>query len=109
MNQKIRDYVATQIEPNFFSNTGDEELAIIHTEIQRGIETATDVMTFEIDLDVMLRAQAFLATIGWTLEEACILYLYWFIECPKEAIAWDKAYQIQRGDECENHRMDGMA
>jgi len=66
-------------------------------------------MTFEIDLDVMLRAQAFLATIGWTLEEACILYLYWFIECPKEAVAWDKAYQIQRGDECENHRMDGMA
>ena len=45
MNQKIRDYVVTQIEPNFFSNTGDEELAIIHTEIQRGIETATDVMT----------------------------------------------------------------
>jgi PAS domain-containing protein len=109
MNQKIRDYVATQQEPNFFSNNGDEELAIVHTEIQRGIETATDVMTFEIDLDVMLRAQAFLATIGWTLEEACILYLYWFIECPKEAIAWDKAYQIQRGDECENHRMDGMA
>lgn len=109
MNQTIRDYVATQKEPNFFSNNGDEELAIVHTEIQRGIETATDVMTFEIDLDVMLRAQAFLATIGWTLEEACILYLYWFIECPKEAIAWDKAYQIQRGDECENHRMDGMA
>ena len=102
MNQKIRDYVATQKEPNFFSNNGDEELAIVHTEIQRGIETATDVMTFEIDLDVMLRAQAFLATIGWTLEEACILYLYWFIECPKEAIAWDKAYQIQNGDECEN-------
>ena len=109
MNQKIRDYVATQKEPNFFSNNGDEELAIVHTEIQRGIDTATDVMSFEIDLDVMLRAQAFLATIGWTLEEACILYLYWFIECPKEAIAWDKAYQIQRGDECENHRMDGMA
>jgi hypothetical protein len=109
MNQKIRDYVATQKEPNFFSNNGDEELAIVHTETQRGIETATDVMTFEIDLDVMLRAQALLATIGWTLEEACILYLYWFIECPKEAIAWDKAYQIQRGDECENHRMDGMA
>jgi hypothetical protein len=64
MNQKIRDYVATQKEPNFFSNNGDEELAIVHTEIQRGIETATDVMTFEIDLDVMLRAQAFLATIG---------------------------------------------
>jgi hypothetical protein len=35
MNQKIRDYVATQKEPNFFSNNGDEELAIVHTEIQR--------------------------------------------------------------------------
>lgn len=28
----------------------------IHAEIRRGIETATDVMTFEIDLDVMLQA-----------------------------------------------------
>ena len=109
MDQKIRDYVATRTDPGFFSKPDDKELAFIHAEIQRGIETATDVMTFEIDLDVMLQAQAFLATIGWTLEEACILYLYWFIECPKEAIAWDKAYQIQRGDECENHRMDGMA
>ena len=102
MNQKIRDYVATQKEPNFFSNNGDEELAIVHTEIQRGIETATDVMTFEIDLDVMLRAQAFLATIGWTLEEACILYLYWFIECPNEAVAWDKAHRNQDKRSCSS-------
>ena len=93
MNQKICDYVATRTDPAFFNKPDDKELAFIHTEIQRGIETATDVMTFEIDLDLMLRAQAFLATIGWTLEEACILYLYWFIECPKEAVAWDKAHE----------------
>ena len=57
MNQKIRDYVATRKEPSFFSNPDDEELGFIHTEIQRGIETATDVMTFEIDRDVMLQGQ----------------------------------------------------
>lgn len=95
MNQKIRDYVATRKEPTFFCKPDDEELAFIHAEIQRGIETATDVMTFEIDRDVMLQAQAFLATIGWTFEEACILYLYWFIECPKEAVAWDEAHGKQ--------------
>ena len=102
MNQKIRDYVATRTDPGFFSNPDDKELAFIHAEIQRGIETATDVMTFEIDLDVMLRAQAFLATIGWTLEEACILYLYWFIECPKEAVAWDKAHRNQDKRSCSS-------
>ena len=100
MNQKIRDYVATRKEPSFFSNPDDEELGFIHTEIQRGIESATDVMTFEIDRDVMLKAQALLATIGWTLEEACILYLYWFIECPKEAVAWDKAYKNRGEQRC---------
>ena len=89
MDQKIRDYVTTRKDPYFFSKPNDEELGLVHAEIQRSIETATDVMTFEIDLDIMLQAQAMLAEIGWTLEEACILYLYWFIECPKEAVAWD--------------------
>ena len=70
MNQIIRDYVATHKEPTFFSKPDDEEFAFIHGEVQRDIKNATDVMTFEIDLEVMLHAQAFLATIGWTLEEA---------------------------------------
>ena len=95
MNKKIRDYVATRTEPSFFCKPNDEELALIHTEVQHSIETATDVMTFEIDLDVMLQAQAFLATIGWTLEEACVLFLYWFVECPKEAVAWDKTHRCR--------------
>lgn len=93
MNNKICEYVAQYTEPYFFSTPNDETLDEIHKEVQDSIETATDVMTFDIDPDLMLRAQAVLAARGWTLEEACILFLYWLIECPETAAAWNKAYE----------------
>ena len=90
---KIRAYVSNHTEPYFFSNPDDAALSSIHTEVQRSIEMATDVITIEIDLDLMMRAKEVLAKIGWTLEEACVLFYYWLAECPEEAAAWNKKFE----------------
>ena len=100
MNSRICEYVAHRAEPDFFSRPDDEELKAIHTEIQHGIETATEVMTFEMDQELMLRAERILSAIGWTLEEACILFLYWCIECPEELTAWNEAHADRGESSC---------
>ena len=88
MNSRICEYVSGRAEPDFFDRP-DDALSDIQIEIQRGIKTATEVMTIEVDEELMRRAEEKLAEIGWTLEEASILYLYWCIECPDAADAWN--------------------
>ncbi len=64
--------MAHHAEPNFFSAPEDAMLETVHTEIQRGIETATEVMMFELDQELILRAEKILSAIGWIMKEACI-------------------------------------
>ena len=109
MNRKICDYVARFDEPDFFRKVHDtggdghdaaDEAAVtpppdlntIHAEIKRGIETATEVITIEIDPDTLQRAEARLTKIGWTVEEACVLFLYWILTCPDKAKEWHDAH-----------------
>lgn len=88
MNKRISEYVGQYDTPRFFQASDQEILEDIHTEIKGEIESATATMTIEIDRDLMCRAEAFFARIGWTLEEACILFLYWFITCPEKIKPW---------------------
>ena len=88
MNKRISEYVAQYETPGFFRTSEDEVLEDIHAEIKREIETATATLTFEIDQELLIRAEAWFARIGWTLEEACIIFLYWFITCPDRIKPW---------------------
>ena len=99
MNKRICDFVSPRTEPDFFDHP-DASLQEIHAEIQRGIETATAVMTIDLDPELIKRTEAKLSKIGWTLEEACILFLYWCINCPDEAAAWDKAHENRGEPSC---------
>ena len=87
MNKRICDFVFSRTEPDFFDHP-DTDLQVIQVEIRKGIETATEVMTITIDQDLKERAEKKLSEIGWTLEEAFILYMYWCITCPDSADAW---------------------
>ena len=92
MNTKIVDFVSKRTDPNFFSSQADAEMASIHKEVQRSIESATDELTFEVDLSLMKQAEAVLAEKGWTLEEAVVLYLYWLAVSPEKAKAWNDQF-----------------
>ena len=48
----------------------------------------------------MRRAEEKLAEIGWTLEEASILYLYWCIECPDAADTWNAKCESLEEQSC---------
>ena len=91
--RNIRAFVSNYTQPYFFSTPDDAAISNIHAEVQRSIEEATDVITIEIDLSLMMRSQEVLAKIGWTLEEACVLFYYWLAECPEEAAAWNKNFE----------------
>ena len=99
MNSRICEYVSGHAEPDFFDRP-DHALSEIQIEIQHGIETATEVMTIEVDEELMRRAEEKLSSIGWTLEEASILYLYWCIECPDAAEAWNTKCESLEEQSC---------
>ena len=87
MNKRICDFVSPRTEPDFFDHPGPD-LQEVQDEIRRGIETASEVMTITVDQELKERAEKKLSEIGWTLEEAFILYLYWCITCPSSVDAW---------------------
>ena len=87
MNKRICDFVSPRTEPDFFDHP-DPDLQEVQDEIRRGIETASEVMTITVDQELKERAEKKLSEIGWTLEEAFILYLYWCITCPSSVDAW---------------------
>ena len=99
MNKRICDFVSPKTEPDFFDRP-DDNLQEIHAEIQKSIEAATAVMNIDLDPELIKRADAKLAKISWTVEEACILFLYWCINCPDEAEAWEKAYENRGEPSC---------
>ena len=92
MNTKIADFVSKRTDPYFFSSQEDAEMASIHKEVQRSIESATDELTFDLDPLLMKQAEAVLAAKGWTLEEATVLFLYWLAVRPEDAKAWNDQF-----------------
>ena len=103
MNKRICDFVSPRTEPDFFDRP-DDNLQEIHAEIQKSIEAATAVMNIDLDPELIKRADAKLAKIGWTVEEACILFLYWCIKCPDKAEAWEKAHENRGDQSCSTSR-----
>lgn len=95
MEQVICDYVKTCTEPNFFHHPDDLALSQAHDEIRRSIEEATEIITIQMDIKLIHRAEKVFASIGWTMEEALILFLYWCIECPEQLAAWAKKHGIE--------------
>lgn len=90
MEQAICDYVKTCAEPDFFHHPDDPALRQAHDEIRRSIEEATETITIQMDIRLIHRAEKVLASIGWTVEEALILFLFWCMDCPEQLAAWAK-------------------
>ena len=87
MEQKICDYVKTCPEPTFFHNPDDQALQEAHEEIKRTLEEATETITIEVDLRLFRRAEKALGAIGWTVEEALLLFLYAVSTSPEDLMA----------------------
>ena len=98
MNRLICECVENRREPDFFDHP-DDRLKAVHEAIQTTFETATETMEIALDQALKERVEKLLSKIGWTLEEAFILYLYWCITCPDSADAWLK--RTRNGDKQE--------
>ena len=94
MEQRICDYVKSRPEPDFYHQPDDQTLLQIHEDIKHSIEKATDTMTVDLDEDLIRRAEKVLGAIGWTVEEALVLFLYWCISCPAQLEAWAKKHGL---------------
>ena len=51
-------------------------------------------MTVDLDEGLIRRAEKALGAIGWTVEEALVLFLYWCISCPAQLEAWAKKHGL---------------
>ena len=95
MEHRICDYVKTCPEPDFFHHPDDQELRQAHEAIKQSIEKATETMGVEMDERLIRRAEKVLGAIGWTVEEALVLFLYWCINCPERLAVWAKKHSIK--------------
>ena len=93
----VVDYVRKQRTPCFFSNQDDEELAAVDREIQRGIEASKESVTIDLPLHLIYQMEEIQRNKGWTLEEACNLYLYWYQKCPDAVQEWKSRHSINAG------------
>ena len=89
MEEEIMEYVSGKEKPDFF-NDPKERLQQIRESIRKAIATDSATLTVELDMDLAVRAEKHLASFGWTLEEACILYLYWCVSDPERTEKWIK-------------------
>lgn len=88
MYQQIIDYVLTCEEPDFFHAPDTPSLSQAHDAVRQSIERATATITVELDEDLKSAAEKVLSGIGWTVEEALVLFLYWCVSCPERLTAW---------------------
>ena len=95
MEQTICDYVKTCPEPDFFHHPDDQALRQAHDAIKESIEKATETVNIKMDERLLRRAEKVLGAIGWTVEEALVLFLYWCINCPEGLAAWANKYGIE--------------
>lgn len=89
MEEEIMEYVSGKEKPDFF-NDPKERIQQIRDRVRNAIATAPATITVELNMDLAVLAEKTLASYGWTLNEACILYLYWCISDPERTEKWIK-------------------
>ena len=80
------------MEPHFFHHPDDPALRQVHEEIRQTIQNATGTLSIEMDDGLIRQAENVLASIGWTIEEAIVLFLFWCISCPERLTVWAKKH-----------------
>lgn len=85
---KIEQFLKTKVEPDFFIDENRSDCAEIHESVRQYVKSGTETITFHVDGDLLLKAEAVLKAYGWTLEEAMVLFLTWCVLCPDRLQAW---------------------
>lgn len=86
--EKIEQLLKDRNEPDFFVEGNRSAYDDIHAEISQYVKHGTDSITFSVDAELLLQAEAVLETYGWTVEEAIVLFLMWCVTNPERLPAW---------------------
>lgn len=84
MNHELKAWLMNWDEPDFFVKASEKQLEEIHGILQEELEAADGSFSMEIDADLMENAEARLAPMGWTLEEAAVLLMMWSVVHPEK-------------------------
>lgn len=85
---KIEQFLKTKVEPDFFIDENRSDYAEIHESVRQYVKSGTETITFHVDVELLLKAEAVLKVYGWTLGEAMVLFLIWCVLCPDRMQAW---------------------
>ena len=90
MNDASKAYLQSKDTPDFFQDATDPVPEEIHEYLQREIGCATETLSVDINPALMIAAERVLARFGWTLEEACVLFIWWCVERPNKLAEWTR-------------------
>lgn len=98
---KIEQFLKDMTEPDFFDREHLDACAGIHDLVREYVENGTETIEVEINVGLLLKAEKELRGLGWTVEEALVLYLLWCIVCPEQMKGWYE--KVKDGDENEKN------
>ena len=93
---KLEQFLKNLNEPGFFISTIRDACAEIHDLIRDYVKNGTETIEVEIDVDLLLKVEKVLLALGWTVEEALVLFLLWCIVCPEQMNEWYE--KVKDGD-----------
>lgn len=85
---KLEQFLKNLNEPDFFSSANGDACAEIHALVREFVENGTETIEVEINVELLLQVEKVLRGLGWTVEEALVLFLLWCIVCPERLSAW---------------------
>lgn len=93
---KLEQFLKNLNEPDFFISANRDACAEIHELVRELVANGTETVEVEIDVDLLLKVEKVLQALGWTVEEALVLFLLWCIVCPERMNEWYE--KVKDGD-----------
>lgn len=87
-NRFAKEWLAKWDKPNFFADPQREGLEEMHQYIQEELRGETVTIEVEFDPIALAEFEKYLASFGWTVEEAANLYLMWCAFAPEKFRDW---------------------
>lgn len=98
---KVEQLLKNLNEPDFFISANRDACAEIHDLVREYVESGTESIEVEINVDLLLKVEKVLRVLGWTAEEALVLFLMWCIVCPEQMNEWYE--KVKDGDKYEEN------
>ena len=84
----IEQFLKTLPEPDFFIGKNRAAADEIHDLLRQYVDQGTATIAVKVEVELLMQVEAVLRGLGWTAEEAMVLFCMWCIVCPDRLSTW---------------------